>query len=140
MKIKELLDSHYEISCAIDSKLEVIAELKSLALKVTASPFTGSRSEGTYSDRVGRTTARIIDLEAEINEEIDKLVKVKEQIRYIIASVPDSKKRTILERKYILNQSWEVVAEKMGYSPRQIMRIHNDAIEELELLHDGSCA
>ncbi len=140
MKIKELLNSHYEISCAIDSKLEVIAELKSLATKVTTSPFTGSRSEGTYSDRVGRTTARIVDLEAEINAEIDKLVEVKEEIRCIIATVPDSRRRTVLERKYILNQNWEIIAEKMGYSPRQIMRIHNAAIEELEAYYDGSCA
>lgn len=37
--IKELLDSHYEINNAIDSKLEQLAELKSLAAKVTSSPL-----------------------------------------------------------------------------------------------------
>lgn len=130
--IKELLDSHYEINNAIDSKLEQLAELKSLAAKVTSSPFCESHSVGTYTDRVGRTTARIIDLESEINEEIDRLVEVKIEIRLKIASVTDSILRTILERRYLLNESWEVISEKLGYSTRHTVRMHNRAIAMLE--------
>ncbi len=132
MSIKELLNSHFDINQAIEAKLEQLEELKSLAARVTVSPFTESHCEGTHSDRVGRTTARIIDLENEINDEIDKLVEVKMQIKLVISSIPDSIRRTILERHYILNESWEKISEKVGYSSRHIIRMHNKTIDELE--------
>lgn len=132
MNIKELLNSHYETNHAIESKLEQLAELKSLASKVTVSTFSESHSKGTHSDRVGRTTARIIDLENEINDEIDRLVDIKMKIRATISSLSDMNSRIILERRYILNESWERISEKMGYSPRHVIRMHNKAIDILE--------
>ena len=135
MKIKELLNSHHEINNLIDMKLEQIAELRSLAAKVTVSPFSESHSQGTYTDRVGRTTARIIDLENEINEEINKLVDIKIQIRELIAGLSDRIQRAILERHYILNEPWEEISEKVGYSRRHITRLHNQALETLEKSH-----
>ena len=132
MNIRELLKSHFEISSLIDMKLEQIAELRALASKVTASPFSESHSKGTYTDRVGRTTARIVDLENEINAEIDKLVEVKIKIHELIAAIPDGIQRTILERHYLLNESWEIISEKVGYSCRHITRLHNQALELLE--------
>lgn len=141
MTVKELLGSHFEINNAINSKLEQIEELKSLATKITVSPFNGgSFSEGTYSDRVGRTTARIIDLETEINRDIDKLVELKYTIREVLSAVNNSTWRTILERHYILNESWDKISEKVGYSPRHINRIHNQAIEYLERLFGENIA
>lgn len=141
MTVKELLGSHFEINNAINAKLEQIAELKSLATKITVSPFNGgSFSEGTYTDRVGRTTARIIDLENEINRDIDKLVDIKYTIREVLSAVENSTWRTILERHYILNESWDRISEKVGYSSRHINRIHNQAIEYLERLFGENIA
>ena len=135
MNIGELLKSHYAVNQMIDIKLEQIAELKSLAAKVTTSPFTESRSQGTYTDRVGRTTARIIDLENEINEEIDKLVEIKIRIRELVSALTDNLHRAVIERYYILNEPWEKIGEKMGYSRRHIVRIHDKAIAFLEEIY-----
>lgn len=135
MNIRELLKSHYAVNQMIDIKLEQIAELKSLAAKVTTSPFTESRSQGTYTDRVGRTTARIIDLENEINEEIDKLVEIKIRIRELVSALTDDLHRAVIERYYILNEPWEKIGEKMGYSRRHIVRIHDKAIAFLEEIY-----
>ncbi len=138
MNIRELLKSHSIINNLIDMKLEQIAELRSLAAKVTVSPFTESHSQGTYTDRVGRTTARIIDLENEINDEIDRLVEVKLRIRELVSALPNGIHRTIIERHYILNESWEKISEKIGYSRRHITRLHDKAIETLESLYPQS--
>ena len=132
MNIRELLNSHAEINNAINSKLEQIAELKELATRITSTTFSESHSKGTYNDRVGRTTARIIDLENEINEEIDRLVEIKIKIRGLVSSLTDPNLRIVLERRYILGENWEKIAEKMGYSPRHISRMHNRAVEMLE--------
>lgn len=135
MKIRELLGSHTAVNHLIDMKLEQIAELRSLAEKVTVSPFTESHAQGTYTDRVGRTAARIADLETEINNEIDKLVEIKLQIRELTASLPDGIQRTIIERHYILNEPWEKISEKIGYSRRHVTRLHDKAIETLEKMY-----
>ncbi|MBR4112509.1 MAG: hypothetical protein IKK53_05710 [Ruminiclostridium sp.] len=135
MKIRELLGMHYAINHRIDSKLEQITELRSLAAKVTASPFSESHSKGTYSDRVGRTTARIMDLENEINDDIDRLVDIKIRINELVTSLDDEIQRIIIERHYILNESWEKISEKVGYSRRHITRLHDKAIESLERIH-----
>lgn len=132
LQIKEFLNRHYEISQSIDAKLEQIEELKNLALKITVGPFCESHGVGGYTDRVGRTTARIMDLENEINREIDRLIDVKTEILALIYTLPDSTERTVLERHYLLHEGWERIAEKLGYSSRHITRIHNRALAALE--------
>lgn len=131
-EIKNFLNRHYEISQSIDTKLEQIEELKNLAKKITTGPFTESHASGGYTDRVGRTTARIVDLEREINEEIDRLVDVREEIHGLIYMLSDGTLRVILERHYLLHEGWERIADKLGYSPRHITRLHNRALAELE--------
>jgi len=132
MNIRQFLGRHFEISNAISSKLEQLEELRHLAASASSPTLYESHCTGTYSDRVGRTVARIMDLDREINEEIDRLVEIKIQIRNMIDALSDSTQRTILERHYILHESWEVIAEKIGYSPRHITRLHNQAVAELE--------
>lgn len=143
MDIRKFLGRHYEIDQSINSKLEQIAELRCLAEKTgigQIGQFCGSHGSGGFSDRVGRTAARIIDLENRINDEIDKLVEVKEEIREMIYNLPDSVQRTILERHYLLHEGWEKIADKLGYSPRHITRLHNQAIARLEEIYEDRTA
>lgn len=135
MNIRQFLNQHFEINNEINSKLEQIAELRRLGASAPSPIFSESRSVGTHSDRVGRTAAKIADLENEINEEIDRLVDLKSRIREIIAAIPDSMQRTILERHYLLGESWEKIGEKVGYSTRHVTRLHNQAIERLEAVY-----
>lgn len=120
MNIKEILESYYETSCALDAKRELVMKLKKLAKKVAATP------------KAEEVIAKIRGVEEEINTEISRLVTVTEKVLHLIACLEDSKKRTVLERKYLLYESYEAIGNKMGYCSRQIIRIHNQAIEELE--------
>ncbi len=135
MNIRQFLNRHFEINNEINSKLEQVAELRRLGTSAPSPIFSESHSVGTHSDRVGRTAAKIADLENEINEEIDRLVDLKCRIREIIAAIPESMQRTILERHYLLGESWERIGEKVGYSTRHVTRLHNQAIETLEAIY-----
>lgn len=135
MNIRQFLNRHFEINNEINSKLEQVAELRRLGTSAPSPIFSESHSVGTHSDRVGRTAAKIADLENEINEEIDRLVDLKCRIREIIAAIPESMQRTILERHYLLGESWERIGEKVGYSTRHVTRLHNQAIEALEAIY-----
>ncbi|MGN0619854.1 MAG: DUF1492 domain-containing protein [Ruminiclostridium sp.] len=138
MNIKDFLARHKTADAEINSKLEQLSELKSLATKITPSTNIEGRGSGNVSDRVGRTVAKIVDLEQEINEAIDRLVDIKREIEDLINLLDDSVMRTVLERRYLLHENWEVIAEKMGYSCRHITRLHIQALEELQRLKNAA--
>lgn len=135
MDVKEFLSQHKLIDDSINAKLEEIKELRALATKMSPSLSGESHSKGTISDRVGRTVAKIADLESEVNDEIDRLVELKTEIRAMVSSLGDVLLRNLLERRYILGMGWEKIAEEMGYTPRHITRLHNQAIARLQLLY-----
>lgn len=138
MDVKEFLSQHKIIDDCINAKLDEIKELRSLATRLSPSISGESRSVGTVSDRVGRTAAKIADLEREVNDQIDRLIEVKAEINAMINSLDDILLRNLLERRYLLGFSWEKIAEDMGYTPRHITRLHNKAIERLQLLYSDA--
>ncbi len=137
MDVKKLLASHREIDDRINLYLEEIAQLRALSEKCTAriSGNDISRPKGTYSDKVGKNAAKIADLEIRIDKEIDRLVDLKEQIMGIAALLKDNTSRAVIERRYILHETWEQIADKLGYTSRHITRLHNAAISDLEEIY-----
>ena len=137
MMIKELLASHKVIDDRINCMLDEIAELRALAERTTVRISGESRCRGGYSDKVGANAAKIADLEIKIDREIDRLVDLKEHIIEVVSALEDETERTVTERHYILHESWETIAEKLNYSPRHIIRIHNKAVAHLEEVFDS---
>ena len=138
MDVKEFLMQYKLIDDSINAKLDEIKELRSLAAKLSPSLSGESHSVGTFSDRVGRTAAKISDLETEVNERIDRLLETKAAITAMINSLDDILLQNLLERRYILGFSWEKIAEDMNYTPRHITRLHNKAIARLEQLYSNA--
>ena len=48
-------------------------------------------------------------------------------------SVEDPTLREILERRYLLYQKWEQIAEDMNYTVRHITRLHGQALQKMSL-------
>lgn len=126
MTAKEYLSQYRTLDAEINSKLEQAAQLRALAAKV--SPSTGFGSSGGISDRVGKTVAKIVDLENEINEKIDNLIDLKKEIDTRIAAIANPAYRIILENYYILGKSFEEIGEMLNYSRMQICRNHGTAL------------
>ena len=137
MTIKELLASHKIIDDRINCMLDEIAELRALAERTTVRISGESRSRGGHSDKVGANAAKIADLEIKIDREIDRLVDLKDHILEVVASLDNETERTVTERHYILHETWETIAEKLCYTPRHVIRIHNKAVARLEELFDN---
>ena len=127
MTAKEYLSRYRFLNDGINSKLMQVEELRSKAQTVSGGNSTGAHSPQPY-DRIGEITAKIVDLECEINEEIDHLVDIQREIRESIAAVPEERLRTLLEYKYINLLSLEEIAVHMNYSYKQICRLHGKAL------------
>ena len=100
MTAKEYLGQAYRLDQRIDAKIAQVASLNELATKCTATltgmPRSSSPSGSTMADAV----CKIIDLQEEINQDIDRLVDLKRDIVEIIKAVNNSEYQILLEKRY----------------------------------------
>lgn len=96
MTAKEYLSQYKDLNDSINAKLEQVGELCRKAQTVSSGSSGGTHSS-TPRDRIGEITARIVDLEREINEDIDRSTDLQREIRAAIATVPEVRLRTLLE-------------------------------------------
>jgi DNA-directed RNA polymerase specialized sigma subunit len=133
MNAKEYLSQAIWLDQMIDSKLEQLATLKSLAMKVTSS-FTKEKICGgnIEKSKMESTIVKVIDLENEINADIDRLVDLKKDIQDTINMMDNINQQLLLELRYLSGKGWDEIAASMGYDPRTVYRIHGKALKEFE--------
>ena len=78
---------------------------------------------------------KMIDLENEINADIDRLVDLKREMATLIERVVDPSHRLLLEMRYLGGNTWEDIAQKMGYDLRWVYRLHGKALQEFEVVN-----
>lgn len=133
MTAKEYLSQYKDLNDSINAKLEQVGELRRKAQTVSSGSSDGTHSP-TPRDRIGEITARIVDLEREINEDIDRSIDLQREIRAAIATVPEVRLRALLELKYINCLTLEEIAMRMGYCYMQICRLHGKALTAVKML------
>ena len=133
MTAKEYLSQYKDLNDSINAKLEQVGELRRKAQTVSSGSSDGTHSS-TPRDRIGEITARIVDLEHEINEDIDRSIDLQREIRAAIATVPEVRLRALLELKYINCLTLEEIAMRMGYCYMQICRLHGKALTAVKML------
>lgn len=137
MTTKEYLSRYRWQNDRINAKLEQVAELRRKAQTVSSGSSDGTHSS-TPRDRIGEITARIVDLEREINEDIDRSIDLQREIRAAIATVPEMRLRTLLEYKYINLLTLDETALRMNYSYPQICRLHGRALRSVKMIWNDS--
>ena len=117
MTAKEYLNQAYWLDRRIDSKLEQLSSLQDMATKTTSvmSDDVVSRTRNVHS--MEDVIAKIIDMQAEINADIDRLVDLKRDIMQVVKAVDDPELQTLLELRYLCFKDWQDIA----YSMRCIM-------------------
>jgi DNA-directed RNA polymerase specialized sigma subunit len=139
MNAKEYLSQAIWLDQMVDSKLEQMETLKSLAMKVTTS-FTKEKISGgsIEKSKMENIIVKVLDLENEINNDIDRLVDLKREIQNLINSMEDINQKLLLELRYLSGKGWDEIAVSMGYDPRTVYRIHGKALKEFEKVKDVS--
>ena len=137
MTVKEYLSQYKDLNDSINAKLEQVEELRRKAQTVCSGSSDGTHSS-TPRDRIGEITARIVDLEREINEDIDRSIDLQREIRTAIATVPEVRLRTLLEYKYINLLTLDETAVRMNYSYPQICRLHGRALQAVKMIWNDS--
>lgn len=133
MTAKEYLSQYKTLNSEINAKLEQKQQLFELATSVA--PSTTHGASGNVSDKVGRTVAKLLDLEREINADIDRLVDLRRDIEEVIAGIPDERLRMLLELRYVNGLTFEEISRRMDYSFSQIRRLHKKSLDFLKDEH-----
>lgn len=144
MTPKEYLNQVYKIDRRINVTLAKIEKMRASLYKIGAGG-SGVPAQRQSSDSLGAAIAKVMDYEKNANRLIDELVTKRLEIENAIKGVQDAAQREVLERRYLLFQRWESrfdertgeyvkgIAESMGYSERQIYRLHGKALKNVSV-------
>ena len=133
MNAKEYLSQAMYIDQRINSKLEQVTRLRENATNCTAMLSDMPRPDTPNQQRMADTISKIVDLEREINEDIDRLVDLKAEARRAINEVGDPVQQVVLELRYLCYKPWLEIMEELGLSEMSIYRIHGEALKNFRV-------
>ncbi len=146
MRADEYLKQAKRLDSLIENKREEERELRALAVSVTANCNDMPRASGV-SDKVGNTVSKIIAVQEQINDMIDKYVDVKQDIVRHLEMLPRKqyevlywlyvKKREKRKPGQKLYYSWAEVAENLGCSEENIRKTRRRAVKNLQKILDS---
>lgn len=106
--------------------------LEAMMTKITPTlrdvPFSGNSGQDKFSDAM----AKLIDLDAEINREIDSFVDARNSVVCTIDKVEDDNMHKVLSKRYIEFKTWEQIAFEIGKSYQWTWSIHGRALQAVE--------
>ena len=133
MNAKEYLSQAFWLDRKINNKLRYTVSLREMATKGTGS-FHAQRVSGTDKHSLMENAiTKLVDLEHEINDDIDRLVDLKHELSAFISQVDNQVCKMLLELRYLEGNTWEEVAEQLGYDLRSVYWLHGKTLQELEL-------
>lgn len=131
MTAKEYLSQAFHIDQRINSKLSQVMRLREAATICTATLSDMPRPDSPSRQQMADTICKIVDLEREINEDIDRLVDLKAEARRAINAVSDPDQQLILELRYLCYKPWNEIMTELGYSEATIYRLHGEALKKI---------
>ena len=130
---KKYLSQAFGLNQRIESKLGQIEDLHNLATKATVTYSDMPRNPNKGQSRLEDCAIQIMELEAEINRDMIRLVELKKDIIRRIKAVENAELQTILELRYLSYMRWEEIAIELGYGIDNVFRLHRNALDEITI-------
>lgn len=127
-----LYDSH------INAKLEELSHLKAMVTKITPTLKQDVVSGSGNQDKLSAAVAKIVDLEAEIDREVDRYVDARNAVTGTIDKVTDARLHKVLSKRYVEFKTWEQIACDMGKSYQWVCKLHGTALQVVEKILKNS--
>lgn len=132
MDIRTFLNQIRHLDLLIDTKLGQVNQIRNRMEYV--SPTFDERVQGTKDpDKFTNGVSRIIELEKVINADIDELVDMKLKAREMIEMLDVVIEKVVLYKHYFEGKTFEDIGNEVYYSSRWVKKVHDDAIDKLNL-------
>lgn len=136
-KPKEYLGQIQRYSKLIDNKLVEIYQLRSLASSISVATDRECVQTSKEPDKIGNAVVKILQKEEELSNLIAEYIVLKTKIIGKIEGIKEHRYYDLLFKRYVEDKTFDVIAEEMGYSWRQVMNIHSSALKKFEeMYHD----
>lgn len=135
MDTKTYLQQIERLDRKIQNKFSEIAQLKTMATSITVAQKDVNVQTTSDKDRMGSAVAKIVDLEKEANEMICEFIEKRDVIIQQIEKIQDTNMYDILINRYVLKKDLVRISVEMGYSFKQVCRIHGNALKEFEKMY-----
>ena len=132
---KEWLKRYYHLTCDIADLRDEYERVSSLATSVT-SAISKIRVKHSSEDKIQVAIEALSEIEEQIAEAAKEAQSARDEIVSVISQVSNIMERTILQKRYLLNKTFEEISEDLNFDIRWLMRIHLRALASLEIEFD----
>lgn len=137
MNKKQYLRQGYKIRQEIKIQRDILNELENNLDNVKSFDYSKDKLQGgpVQDDTVMiEKINRIIEVQEIIREKETELKRIQANLYLEINRLTNTNEKILLQARYILNETWEQIAERLGYSVRQIHRVHSSALENFKII------
>ena len=130
--VKNFLRAAYDAQQKIEADKALLERARAQAEGVSGVRYDsiGVSGGGCETPALERAALNIVQLEADLAEDIERWTAAVRAVREVIGGVAEPCLRAVLEHRYLRMQSWEQIAVDMGYSWRHLHRVHGVALAE----------
>ena len=129
LNAKQYLRQLRRLNDIVQSKLDQIETLRSLAQKITYVPKTVSVQESISEDKMTELISKIVDLQKELETDINNLLDLKLKITHQINNIDNDDYKLLLMLRYLNFKTWEEIAVEMGYTYQWVHVLHSRALK-----------
>ena len=137
MTKKQYLRKGYKIRQEIKIQRDILNELENNLDNVKSFDYSKDKLQGgpIQDDTVMiEKINRILEVQEIIKEKETELKRLQANLYLEINRLSNTNEKILLQARYILNETWEQIAERLGYSVRQIHRVHSSALENFKII------
>ena len=132
MTVKERMQQIEIANRMIENKQEEINRLHDLATRVTVSVENERVRTSGSNDKMADIICCAVDLEAELTKDINDFVKLRGEIMREIDALENIDMIDLMYKRYFQCKKWELIAEELHMSYRNVIRLHEKALKILE--------
>jgi RNA polymerase sigma factor (sigma-70 family) len=131
MNIKYRLYEYKWLKENIQELEDRLLEIDTMLQKATSNPGNSKVQTTKDNDKWTDLINNKIIIENKINSQLERMYKEMSYIEDLISCLPEREKK-LMRLRYIDNHKWEEICVEMGYSWKQIHRIHANALMQLK--------
>lgn len=116
----------------INSKIRQLDQLKKYRGRLPTYDGRESVQSGSVSDPTARIALKIVQLDEEIAQDIERLMDFKAEARRLFTKLDDDLKyKSVMELRYLECMSWRDVAQSLHFSYKHVFKLHGEALRRL---------
>lgn len=116
----------------INSKIRQLDQLKRYRGRLPTYDGREAIQSGSVGDPTAGIALKIVQLDEEIAQDIERLVDLKAEARVLFKQLDDDLKfKSVMELRYLECMTWREVAQSMHFSYKHVFKLHSEALRRL---------